>query len=43
MAKKSKKILQRKGDSIKDKLKYDKDLEAIRQELENKEIRELLG
>jgi len=51
-------IIERKGDSIKDKLryeqklfqlylrgelKYDKDLEAIRQELESKEIRELLG
>jgi len=51
-------IIERKKDTIKDKLKYeqklfqlylkgelkfDKDLEAIRQELENKEIRELLG
>jgi len=51
-------IIERKKDTIKDKLKYeqklfqlylkgelkfDKDLEAIRQELESKEIRELLG
>ena len=50
-------IIERKGDSIKDKLKYeqklfqlyfrgelkyDKDLEAIRKELEEKELSELL-
>jgi len=31
-------IIERKGDSIKEKLKYDKDLEAIRKELEKKEL-----